>query len=134
MSYNVAITRRGDHGAAPISPDELPRIVAHDRRWKLLPPSDDYGLWRLIRNDDGEDWRVDLDDGELVATSPENDQLLDLQKMATLLGARVIGEDGADLTNARIGESWTKKALFGAGGIAGAALLVWLQRKLTGRW
>ena len=134
MSYYVAITRREGGNGVPISPDDLQKVIAHDGRWKVLPPSDDDELWRLVRIGKQPEWELDLDEGELVTCSPENNQLLELQTLAAVLGARVVGEDGADLTNAKVGESWVKKALIGAFGLAGAAFLIWLQRRLTGRW
>src|SRR5436190_21447758 len=108
MSYRVTVTRRGDEGVVPISPDELTKVVADDRLWNIVPPSNDYQRWQLVRTEKGRAWQLTLEAGELATSSPENDQLLRLQELAKLLGARVIGEDGADLTNARVTESWAK--------------------------
>jgi len=69
--------------------------------------------------------QLNLEDGELVTTSPTNEQLIEFQNLAIILRARLVGEEGVDLTNAAIGESWLKKALIAGGGLAAAAILIW---------
>ena len=103
MSYVVSI-RRSDGSA--IAAPEIEALVASDSELRMepLPATGDPELWIAWRStDDSSTATFLLSEGGIHSTTtPSNAVLRKLQQMSRLLGARLIGEDGEDLTDIEI--------------------------------
>lgn len=96
MSYVVSITR-----ATPIDRAEVQALAAGSTTLEL---EDADGFCTLHWTDPATDERGSfvLSDGSLDITSPSDAALLAAQELAAQLGARVIGEEGDDLSNIQV--------------------------------
>ena len=102
MSYVVSIRRR-----TAVTVDELRAIVDNDDELRILEgdsvPAGTMTLeWQDERGSRAE--MFVLSDGVIDATTPSSAALAKLQSLAAALGAKVIGEEGEDLTDVEIGD------------------------------
>ena len=132
MSYVVSIRRSED---SPITRDELRATVRDDPTFReattvsgmILEPSVLDLEWRLGESD--RPIGFCLCAGEVTVTTPSNEALRKMQELARALGARIIGEEGEDLTSVQVPEHQPEG--FGRGGLVvfllvAALALYWL--------
>ena len=118
MSYVVSIVRE-----APIDESELEDIASRDRGFEL-DRADDTIILRWI--DPESDMRESfvLIDGSLDITTPSDAALIVAQALAAHLGAKVIGEEGEDLTDADVSGNVTTSS--GCGPMTGTFAIIGL--------
>ena len=116
MSYVVSIVRE-----APIGESELEDIANRDRGFEL-DRADDTVILRWI--DPETDMRESfvLVDGSLDITTPSDSALVVAQALAEHLGARVVGEEGEDLSNVDVSGSVTSSP--GCGPMTGTLAII----------
>lgn len=119
MSYVISVDRD-----TPITGDELRAITESDPEFSLSDISDDDSAQTFELN-----WRPDdqakptafiLNDGTIDVTTPSNAALQKLQSLAKILGAKVVGEEGEDLSTTEIADVPSQ----GCGPVAWTATLI----------
>ncbi len=116
MSYVVSIVRD-----KPIDPAEVEALAASSPTFEL---EDEDGIcilhWANTSTDKHESFV--LSDGTLDITSPSDAALTVAQELAAELGARVIGEEGEDLSDVHV--TGDPGASTGCGPLTGSILLI----------
>jgi hypothetical protein len=121
VSYVVTIKRQ--NGAA-VTPQQLQAAIADDpslRAKSLDADNLEHDYLELSWHPEGQSKPAlfILQAGEVCVTTPSDSALRKMQELAGRLGARVIGEEGEDLTDVPIPESELSWA-----GLTGCAVIV----------
>lgn len=131
MSYIISIKRDDDR---PIEPDEVSRVIASDTELTVAEGSAAGGdmliYWRA--SPDAPAVQLTLSGGVIdSAATPSNATLLKMQDIAKKLDARLVGEEGEELTDVVVtdtdatpGQAWVFMILVFA--VVAAALIWWL--------
>ena len=100
MSYVVSIARK----ERPIEVSELRRLVESDPELSILESAVDHDvldvLWR--NSTEAEPVAFVLSAGSIEVTTPSDAALRKMQLLAGQLDAKIIGEEGEDLTNVEV--------------------------------
>ncbi len=116
MSYVVSIVRE-----SPVGESELEE-VASDAGVYEIERSDGLLILHWCDTEENERESFVLSDGSLDITSPSDAALVAAQDLAARLGAKVVGEEGEDLTEVQI--TATAPASAGCGPVAGTITIV----------
>ena len=116
MSYVVSIVRD-----TPIDPEEVRTLATALPAFEI---EDADGVFILHWSDSENDKREScvLSDGSLDTKTPSDGALEAAQELAARLGARVVGEEGEDLSTVHV--TGSPPAAAGCGPFAGSVLLI----------
>ncbi|MAT38787.1 MAG: hypothetical protein CL946_04205 [Ectothiorhodospiraceae bacterium] len=124
MSYIVSIVREG----SPITVEEFHALTSGDERFTALDEERTAFEWRQPESKRADHFA--LSEGAIDVTTPSDAALEKMQSMALELGARIIGEEGEDLTdldmsaNKKAGGCFSAAAVFGI--VLAAAFVLFL--------
>lgn len=116
MSYVVSIVRD-----TPIDPVEVGALAAASPAFEL-EDADGFCVLHWAGDETARRESFVLSDGALDITSPSDAALVAAQAIAAELGARVIGEEGEDLSDVRVGGDPATNA--GCGPFVGSVLFL----------
>lgn len=106
MSYVLTIRRD-----APLRADELRALVQRDESLSILP-DEETEVGAILWNGENPPLPLTFDNGGIWSTPRNDAAIIKMQELARSLNARLIGEDGEDLTE----EDFAAKAPLGCGG------------------
>ncbi len=129
MSYIVSIARQ-EH---PIEPPEFRRLVESDPELSIAESAVDHGVldvwWRT--STEAESVALVLSAGRIEATTPSDAALRKMQVLAAELDARIIGEEGEDLTDLEVSDvEFNPNAAWGCLLIVAIGVAAWLLLEL----